>query len=117
LGYAESFIRVSQKKTPQADGVSFAWGELELFHGLHGHVFSILRSLGFEDNPTVGFGEESMVFPTTYVYARMEARASLSNENIAGTNQLITKTLHPETFGFRITTVAAAAARFFVCHG
>jgi hypothetical protein len=46
----------------------------------------------------------------------MEFGAALPDDDVAGQRQLATKQLDAQALRLRVTTVAATAARFFVCH-
>src|SRR5688572_3927060 len=57
-----------------------------------------------------------MVFATADVRARIDARAALANDDVAGHDGFAAELLHAEALGFRIATVARGAACFLMCH-
>jgi hypothetical protein len=57
-----------------------------------------------------------MITAKADIDTRVKSRAALANDDIARNNLLTTENLHAQSFGFRVPTVLAATACFFMCH-
>ena len=77
---------------------------------------SLVSSYTFESHTAVRQSEKSIIFADAYIRARMQMRASLANQNVAGQNELTVSTLGAKALGLGITTVLRATYTFFTCH-
>jgi hypothetical protein len=57
-----------------------------------------------------------MISADADVLARMELRASLPDDDAAGSDLFSAESFHAQALALAISTVAAGAAAFFVCH-
>ena len=64
----------------------------------------------------VRFRVQRMITAKADIDARMKSRAALANDDIARNNLLTTENLHAQAFGFRVSTILAATACFFMSH-
>ena len=85
-----------------------------LLGSVDGAHFAILAHT-LELDVTVDFSEQGVVLANADVVARMDMGASLTNQNIAGQNELTISTLRAQTLGFGITAVLGGAAAFLMC--
>ena len=65
---------------------------------------------------TVRFRIQRMITAKADIHTRVKSRAALANDDIARNNLLATENLHAQAFGFRVSTVLAATACFFMSH-
>ncbi len=61
-------------------------------------------------------GEERVVATTADVGAGVEVGAALADDDLAGVDDLAAETLHAESLGVGVTTVAGGACALLVCH-
>jgi hypothetical protein len=80
------------------------------------HVLSHLRALLLELDVPVPLREQRVIAATADVGARVESRATLANNNVAGKHFLATENLYAKTFTLGIATVLTATACFLMCH-
>src|SRR5947207_6467287 len=78
----------------------------------HVDPFAIL----VEHHLAVHEGEQSPVAPRADIVAGDELRAALADENAARRDKFASKPFYTESFADAITSVADAAAAFFMCH-
>ena len=78
---------------------------------VHAATFAVELHLAIDE------GEERVIATLTDALTSVEFRAELTNDDVAGDDLLATVTLHTATLTIRITTVAAGALTFFMCHG
>ena len=69
-----------------------------------------------ETNGAVYESEEGIILALADVGARMDLGSALTNENVAGENELTVSTLRAETLGLGIAAVLGGAHSFFMCH-
>ena len=84
-----------------------------LLGSVDGAHFAILAHT-LELDVTVDLSEQGVVLANADVVARMDMSASLTNQNIAGQNELTISTLRAQTLGLGITAVLGGAAAFFM---
>src|SRR4051794_13216482 len=97
----------------RASLIRLLYGAFELVgarHHIHAAAFAIEQDLAVDER------EQCVVLALTDAFAGMELRTQLANEDITGDDLLAAKTLHATPLAIRITTVAAGALTFFVCH-
>jgi len=70
-------------------------------------------STDFKFDEAVDSGKNGVIFSHANVGSRVELRAVLPHDNIAGNDGLSTELLHTKTLALAVTPVAAAAASFF----
>src|SRR4051812_10113270 len=63
-----------------------------------------------------GSREQRVVAAAADVEARVEVRAALANEDLAGLDDLATETLHTESLRVGVTPVAGGRCALLVCH-
>jgi len=80
---------------------------------LNGDDLLIATAVG-EDYLAVGEREQRVVFTHADVLARVELRAALAHDDVAGRDRLTAVQLHAEPLALRIATVARGAEAFFV---
>ena len=73
-------------------------------------------ALAVEEHLAVHEGEQGPIAAGADVLARDELRAALADENTAGADDMAAKFFHAETFADAVTSVAATALSFFMCH-
>lgn len=73
---------------------------------LNTDVFTIEGPLDLELNHTIHRGKQGVIPPATHVITGMELGATLSYDDVAGLNELATKTFHSQSLGVGITSVA-----------
>src|SRR5579883_2184069 len=76
-----------------------------------------LRAMGLELDLAVDQRVERMVTAQAHARARMELRAALAHDDVAGFDGLAAIELHAQIFRIRIATVARGTYAFLVCHG
>lgn len=64
----------------------------------------------------VRFRVQRMITAKADIDTRVKSRAALANDDIARNNLLTTENLHAQAFGFRVSTILAATACFFMSH-
>ena len=69
-----------------------------------------------EVDATVAQSEQRVVLATTDVFAGMELRAALTNDDVAGDDVLATEALHAKSLGMRVAAVTGGAKTFFMSH-
>ena len=69
-----------------------------------------------ETNGAVYESEEGIILALADVGARMDLGSALTNENVAGENELTVSTLRAETLGLGIAAVLGGAHSLFMCH-
>jgi hypothetical protein len=87
-----------------------------LWRGVYAHLFAALGTLDFESHDAIDLGEEGMIGSAPHIHAGMKPGAPLPHEDIARPHDLATEPLDPKAFRFRIATITAAAACFFMRH-
>ena len=65
---------------------------------------------------TVAEGEDREIAAEADVFARMDVRAALSDDDAAGRDELSAVGFDSTHFRFAVATVAAAGLTFFMCH-
>src|SRR5690606_20264811 len=60
--------------------------------------------------------EQRVVLATADVVAGVEVRAALTNDDLAGVDDLAAEALHAQVLGVRVATVARGARALLVCH-
>ncbi len=76
--------------------------------------FAVVFTSAFESDFACGFSEQGIVFADTYVRARMEVRATLANDDVAGFNDNAVMAFYAKAFGFAVTAVTRGACPFFM---
>jgi hypothetical protein len=71
---------------------------------------------GAELNNTRLQCEESVVFATTNIGTRVKMGSALTHNDFSGVDNLSTETLHTQTLGITVTTVASTGRTFFMSH-
>jgi len=69
-----------------------------------------------EQHLTWDFRKNRIVGTHSYILTRMELGPTLTNNNFTCLDKLAAKTLHTQTLGVGITTIAGASATFLMCH-
>src|SRR5207245_2070743 len=82
---------------------------------VHAHALFVARHV-FKFDKAGGGGEQGVVATEADVFARMELRAMLAHDDHTGLDLLPVIQLDAEALPATVSTVAAAAAAFFVCH-
>ena len=100
------------KKKPRTGLVRGFYNKL-LFCVDRAHLAILAHTL--ELDLAVDQSEQRIVLADTDVVARMNVRASLTNEDVASQNELTVSALRAESLRFRITAVLGGAAAFLVC--
>lgn len=73
-------------------------------------------ALCFELDHTVSYCVERIIAGYSDVRAWMKAGSPLSDENIAGSDQLAAVSLHTKALGLTIAPVSCRTCPFFMCH-
>eukprot|EP01022_Parablepharisma_sp_SALTPOND_P018533 TRINITY_DN30366_c0_g1_i1.p1 TRINITY_DN30366_c0_g1~~TRINITY_DN30366_c0_g1_i1.p1 ORF type:complete len:133 (+),score=10.40 TRINITY_DN30366_c0_g1_i1:220-618(+) len=95
---------------------SMPWGS-GLDWSLHrGHVDNSTTATGTKLDVAVAQGEQGIVTTTADPVTRVEVGAALTNNDLASVDKLTAETLHAETLGVGVTTVARGRRAFFMCH-
>lgn len=90
------------------------WGS-GLDWSLHrGHVDNSTTATGTKLDVAVAQGEQGIVATTADPVTRVEVGAALTNNDLASVDKLTAETLHAETLGVGVTTVARGR-RAFLC--
>ena len=76
----------------------------------------LAAALGAELDSAGRQREQRVVAAATNVRAGVEVRAALTNEDLAGVDDLAAETLHAQSLGVGVTTVTGRASALFVCH-
>ena len=85
-------------------------------HDAHALVHATLAEELFELHHAVALGEKGVIAAHADIGAGINHGAELTNNDVAGKNVLTAEALHASALTFTITTVAGAAACFFMCH-
>ena len=72
--------------------------------------------LGAELDRTGREREQRVVAAPADTQTRVEVGAALTNNDLASVDKLTAETLHAETLGVGVTTVARGRRAFFMCH-
>src|SRR3989304_6252071 len=72
---------------------------------------------GLVDYLAIHSSEDGVILAEADVAARANAGASLAHQDTAGAHGLAGVHLHAEALGMTVSSVAAGAATFFMCHG
>jgi len=75
-----------------------------------------MASVGFKFDVPVNSGKDSVIPAHPHVCARQKVRASLPNNDGSGPHDLSIIPFDPQSFGVTVSSIAAGAATFFVCH-
>ena len=93
----------------------FATAKLSLLIRYRQHVDPPPAAIELHD--AVDQCEQREIFPLPHAASRVERIADLPNQNIARHNRFTGKPLHTAALTGRITSVAARALTFLMCHG
>ena len=104
--------RTSLRKNPERD--SFGVFTTKLLFCVDGAHLAVLAHT-LELDLAVDQSEQGVVLADTDVVARMNVRASLTNEDVASQNELTVSALRAESLRLRITAVLGGAAAFLMC--
>jgi len=74
---------------------------------------TVFRAFYLKFDDTVNLGKQCVVLATADIGAGVEMGATLTHDNIAGTNHFTTEALDAKAFGNRVSAVTGAAACFF----
>ena len=90
------------------------WGLLAGSLGVHADLFfaGVLR---LETDDAIDLGEQGIVLADAHVVARMEVRAALAHEDVAGEHELAVRTLGSEPLALAVTAVARGTDALFMC--
>jgi hypothetical protein len=89
--------------------------QVGLLRGIHADALP-LPAPDLEFNVAVDFGKDGVIFAHSYVVAGVESGPTLAHDNVAGTHGFPAELFHSSPLGVAVTTIAAAAATFFVSH-
>ena len=71
---------------------------------------------GIELDPACNKREQGVVAAAADADARVEVRAALANQDLAGVDDLAAEPLHAKALGVRVTSVPAGRGALLVCH-
>ena len=80
---------------------------------VHGDLLAVLAH-ALELHLAVHQGEQGVVGALTHVGAGVDVAAALTNQNVAGQNELTVGTLHAQALGLGVTAVLGGAAALLV---
>ena len=61
-------------------------------------------------------GEQSVIVTAAHIVAGVEMSAALTDDDLAGLDELTAKTLNAQTLSIRIAAVAGGTKTLLVCH-
>src|SRR5262245_2431237 len=73
-------------------------------------------TLALEDHPAVDQSIQRIVAALADIRARMDARAALAHQDVAGADHLAVAALDAEEAGIAVAAVARGSLTFLVCH-
>ena len=86
---------------------------IQLLGGVDRDLLAVLAQALETDN-TVSLGKEGIVGADAHVLARVNVRAALAHQDVAGQNKLTVSTLGAQALGLGITAVLGGAHTFFM---
>jgi len=73
--------------------------------------------MSLESHDSISRGKQRMVTTTTDVPTRMEMRATLTDDDAAGTDPFATEALDSEVLRVAVSAVSARSYTLLMCHG
>src|SRR6476620_4185168 len=80
------------------------------------HADRLAATLGVELHGAGGGREQGVVAATSAVHAGVEVGAALTDQDLAGLDDLAAEPLHAQPLGGGVTTVTCAGSALLVCH-
>ncbi len=106
-----AFLRAKKKPQTGLFLDPFKWSLLRE----NADPFSLLVEPVIKNYP-INFGEKGVVPAHTDVSSRVDASTDLANDDVSGPDRLAAKNLHSAPLPLAVSTVARAAAGFFMSH-